>query len=129
MSTETPAIAAILTVFNQVEGARRCVEALLAQTVPPTRIWVLFNGTAKNSAVADGFAEKFRQQRRVEVLRSPENVGNAGGIKLATRAALDSGADWIWIVEDDALPHRDSLAKLLSAGMKPDRVYGSTIID
>lgn len=122
-------ISAVLTVFNQTEGARRCVQALLDQTVSLTRICVLFNGTTNNRAAADAFAEMFKAESRIILLRSPENIGNAGGIKLAMRAALAAGADWIWTVEDDALPHRDALERLLAAGMKTDCVYGSTIVD
>jgi rhamnopyranosyl-N-acetylglucosaminyl-diphospho-decaprenol beta-1,3/1,4-galactofuranosyltransferase len=129
MATDNPVIAAVLTVFNQIEGARRCVESLLAQTVPLTHICVLFNGTAKNAALADDFANAFAYKPNVGVLRSRENVGNAGGIRLAMRAAMEQRADWIWIVEDDALPHQDALERLLAAGMKTDCVYGSTIVD
>jgi rhamnopyranosyl-N-acetylglucosaminyl-diphospho-decaprenol beta-1,3/1,4-galactofuranosyltransferase len=129
MVTANLSVAAVLTVFNQADGARRCVESLLSQSMPLTRICVLFNGTARNGVVADVFAEQFRQQPNVEVLRSPENIGNAGGVKLAMRAALNRGTDWIWIVEDDALPHRDALERLLAAGMKTDCVYGSLIVD
>ena len=122
-------VAAVLTVFNQIEGARKCVDSLLSQTAPLAHICVLFNGTAKNGALADSFAKEFQGQPTVQVLRSQENVGNAGGVKLAMRAALDRGADWIWIVEDDALPHRDALERLLFAGMKTNSVYGSLIVD
>jgi len=122
-------VAATLTVFNQVEGACKCVEALLAQTTPLANICILFNGTAKSGAIADQFAERFQQHPSVQILRSPENIGNAGGVKLAMRAALNHGADWIWIVEDDALPHRDALERLLNAGAKSDCVYGSLIVD
>jgi GT2 family glycosyltransferase len=122
-------VAAALTVFNQVEGACKCVEALLAQTTPLVNICILFNGTAKSGALADQFAERFQQHASVQILRSPENIGNAGGVRIAMGAALNHGADWIWIVEDDALPHRDALERLLNAGAKTDRVYGSLIID
>jgi GT2 family glycosyltransferase len=121
--------AATLTVFNQVEGACKCVEALLAQTTPLANICILFNGTAKSGALADQFATRFQQHASVQILRSPENIGNAGGVRIAMRAALNHGADWIWIVEDDALPQRDALERLLSAGAKTDCVYGSLIID
>ncbi|HWY52681.1 MAG TPA: glycosyltransferase [Chthoniobacterales bacterium] len=129
MATDNYSIAAVMTVFNQVEGARRCVQSLLAQTASLARICVLFNGTAKNGALADAFAAEFHERPNVHVLRSPENIGNAGGVKLAMRAAMDLGADWIWIVEDDALPHHNALERLLVAGMKTDCVYGSLIID
>ena len=122
-------VAAVLTVFNQIDGAGRCVESLLSQTTPLAQICVLFNGTAKNEALADAFSENFRNQPKVHVLRSPENIGNGAGLKLAMRAALEAGADWIWLVEDDALPHQDALERLLAAGMKPDCVYGSNVID
>jgi len=118
-----------MTVFNQIEGARKCVESLLNQTAPLAHICVLFNGTAKNEALAEAFAESFRSQPKVHILRSRENIGNAGGAKLAMSAALELGADWIWIVEDDALPHRDALEQLIRAGMKTDCTYGSLIVD
>lgn len=127
--TKKPSIAAVLTVFNQTAGARQCIESLLAQTAPLAHICVLINGTAKNNSIPDNLAAAFKEQPSVRVLCSPENIGNAGGIKLAMRAALDLGADWIWIVEDDALPHRDALERLVAAGMKTDCVYGSLIID
>src|SRR5438270_1113988 len=129
MATDNYSIAAVMTVFNQVEGARRCLESLLGQTRPLAQICVLFNGTAKSGSLADDFAKAFADKPNVRVLRSRENIGNAGGVKLAMRAALDLGADWIWIVEDDALPHHDALERLLDAGMKTDCVYGSLIID
>jgi GT2 family glycosyltransferase len=119
----------VLTVFNQTEGARKCVDSLLAQTTPLAHICILFNGTAKSGALADQFAERFQQHASVQILRSPENIGNAGGVRLAMCAALNHGADWIWIVEDDALPHHDALERLLNAGGKTDCVYGSLIID
>jgi len=118
-----------MTVFNQIEGACKCVEVLLAQTVAVQNVCILFNGTAKNGALADAFAEQFRHKTRVHLLRSPANIGNGPGLRLAMRAALELGADWIWMVEDDVLPHSDALERLSAVGMKTDCVYGSVVID
>ena len=51
--------------------------------------------------------------------KSEINLGGAGGFSFAILSALASGADWIWIMDDDACPvGADCLRQLLAAAEK-----------
>ena len=50
----------------------------------------------------------------VDYVRSEANLGGAGGFSLAILKAVASGADWIWMMDDDAEPaDPECLATLL----------------
>ncbi|PNU04766.1 hypothetical protein A8V01_18590 [Novosphingobium guangzhouense] len=51
----------------------------------------------------------------VDVCRLAENTGAAGGFNLATRLAVASGADHIWLMDDDVIPEPQALEQLLAA--------------
>ncbi len=41
------------------------------------------------------------------------NVGGSGGFYTGIKAAYESGADWIWCMDDDVFPREDCLDRLL----------------
>jgi rhamnopyranosyl-N-acetylglucosaminyl-diphospho-decaprenol beta-1,3/1,4-galactofuranosyltransferase len=47
------------------------------------------------------------------VVRLPENTGASGGFAAGLAAALGIGRSWIWIMDDDSLPDRDALERLM----------------
>jgi GT2 family glycosyltransferase len=57
------------------------------------------------------------------------NSGGAGGFSDGLGTALDHGADWIWMMDDDAAPHPDALAELLAIADDTSCIYGSTAVN
>jgi rhamnopyranosyl-N-acetylglucosaminyl-diphospho-decaprenol beta-1,3/1,4-galactofuranosyltransferase len=52
----------------------------------------------------------------ITYIRSEANLGGAGGFSFAILSAIASGADWVWIMDDDAHPEDPAcLATLLAA--------------
>jgi rhamnopyranosyl-N-acetylglucosaminyl-diphospho-decaprenol beta-1,3/1,4-galactofuranosyltransferase len=49
----------------------------------------------------------------VEVVTLPINTGGAGGFAAGIRAAMESGAGWVWLMDDDGVPDPSCLAELL----------------
>lgn len=49
----------------------------------------------------------------VKQVRSEANLGGAGGFSLAILEALASGADWVWLMDDDANPVGDDCLQTL----------------
>ena len=47
----------------------------------------------------------------LQVIRSEENLGGAGGFHLGVRAAYDAGWDRIWLMDDDVVPAPDCLER------------------
>jgi len=45
----------------------------------------------------------------IDYTRLPSNTGGAGGFHEGVKRAMELGADWIWIMDDDAEPYADAL--------------------
>jgi GT2 family glycosyltransferase len=56
------------------------------------------------------------------VVRSPVNLGYAGGSNLGIRTALQRGADYVWLLNNDAIIEPDSLTKLVAFGERYTRI-------
>ena len=52
---------------------------------------------------------------QVDVIRSELNTGGAGGFAFALEVALRFDSDWLWLMDDDAIPQTDALEKLMMA--------------
>jgi GT2 family glycosyltransferase len=82
---------------------------LLSQTRPPELILVFDNGgpEAAEETLWD-------LAGRIEVVRSPKNLGGAGGFACGLRLVMERGADWAWLMDDDAVPEAEALAQLIT---------------
>lgn len=118
---------AVVVSYNRKALLQQCLNALVAQTVRPEKILVVDN------ASTDGTLEMLRQegwlrQPGVELHPLSENSGGAGGFSAGLRFALDGGASWVWMMDDDAAPHPNALEELLRAVEREGDVYGSLAV-
>jgi GT2 family glycosyltransferase len=109
-----PSVVAGLVTYNRKELLVEALQALLAQTHPVDKVFVIDN------ASTDGTPELLRERGLldrddVELVRMAENRGGAGGFAKAVEVARETGADWIWLQDDDAAPAPDAIATLLAA--------------
>ncbi|GAA6756682.1 hypothetical protein Thermus77420_21580 [Thermus thalpophilus] len=110
-------VCAVIVTHNRKELLRECLRAVLAQTRPVDHILVVDN--ASTDGTADMLREEFSQ---VEVLRLPENQGGAGGFHEGMKRAYELGYEWMWLMDDDALPSRTALEELLLFSEEADVV-------
>ena len=122
-----PAVAAIVPTFNRKALLVQCLQALLAQSQPLWRIVVMDN------ASTDGTEDVLREvgllaNPIIHYARLPENIGGAGGSAHGMQLALAAGAEWFWLLDDDAMAEPDALAALLAVEPQPEHVYGSSAV-
>jgi GT2 family glycosyltransferase len=99
--------------WNTAAVTLECITSLLAMHSNPfisVKIVVIDNGSAEAdwallSAGMAGLA--------VTLVRQPANLGFAGGHNIAMQMALDMQADFIWLVNSDAMVDQDCLVKLV----------------
>lgn len=104
-------VTAVVLTYNRRDLVQQCLQALLAQSRPVDRIIVVDNASTDDTAeVLAGFVSD-----RLAVRRLPENVGAAGGFHEAMRLGHVSGADFVWVMDDDVIPAPDALSELLRA--------------
>lgn len=120
-------IAAVVVTFNRKELLKECLQALLRQTRPLDEIIVIDN------ASSDGTNQMVRSEfPQVTYVRLPENIGGAGGFHEGMKLAYEKGHDWIWVMDDDAIPAIDALEQLLKfEHLQEEDVYAlaSTVIN
>lgn len=104
-------VCAVVITYNRRELLDQCLEAIAAQTHACEKIVVIDN------ASTDGTFEMLavKWSSRVEVYALPHNTGAAGGFNAGMRMAHRTGAEAIWVMDDDVIPEPDALERLLAA--------------
>src|SRR5262245_64755150 len=105
----TPADVAVLVLnWNKRDVTLACVASLTAADLGGATIWVVDNGSA------DGSVEAIRARfPAVRTVALPENRGYAGGNNAGIRAALETGARAVLLLNNDTEVARDFLSPLL----------------
>lgn len=117
----------IIVTFNRKALLQRCLTAMVAQTRKPDRIVVVDN------ASTDGTREMLSEsgwmgRDDIELLALADNTGGAGGFAAGIDLAVRCGADWIWIMDDDAVPDCEALASVLDQAQSSRNLYGSLAV-
>jgi rhamnopyranosyl-N-acetylglucosaminyl-diphospho-decaprenol beta-1,3/1,4-galactofuranosyltransferase len=102
-------VIAVVITLDRPETASRCLSSILHGFRRPDRIVVIDNG----SAIPYTPPEEYR--RDVDVVRLEHNTGPAGGAAVGQQKALDLGADWVWMLDDDTVVDADALSRLMQA--------------
>ena len=104
-------LVAVVLSWNGREDTLACLESLRGiETV------CVDNGSGDGSA--DAVAERFPE---VELIRTEVNLGFAAGNNVGIRRALDRGADWVLLLNNDALAEDGLVAALeRAAAARPD---------
>ncbi|GAB3532526.1 glycosyltransferase family 2 protein [Arthrobacter tecti] len=102
---ETVAVAAVT--FDRPGDVQTLLEALSHQDHPLVSVALVDSGTQDVASIAAQSAAP------VNYIRSNSNLGGAGGFSLAILSAMASGADWIWIMDDDAHPEDTTVLRSL----------------
>ncbi|MCG1054016.1 glycosyltransferase [Mycetohabitans sp. B5] len=102
-------IAAVVVTHNRAQLLEDALRALFAQTCALQFIVVVDNASSPETAqVLQGF-------ENVDVLRLEENVGGAGGFAAGVERAMMHGADWMLLLDDDAIAKPDLVERLVDA--------------
>ncbi len=115
-----PTVTIIIVNWNGAHFIERCLSSLVSQTVPAHEIILVDN------ASSDASLEIVRRFPSVRVLAQGKNLGFARANNLAVEAA-DKNAEWIALLNPDAVAEQDWLARLIAATKcKPDvAAFGS----
>lgn len=124
---KSPRVAAVFATMNRAGVAVACVRALAAQNLPPELVVVADNVSTDNTAAA--LEALGGLPFPLEILRMPENRGNAGGVEAAMELAFAKGADAVWILDDDSWPRPGALSALLRDTWNPAIVRHALQVD
>jgi GT2 family glycosyltransferase len=99
-------VLAIVLTFEAPEHLARCIDALLAQSLPPSEILVIDNASSVAAALP-------RMHIPAGVLQLPENIGPAGGYAVGLTQFLGSTHQYAWVMDDDVRAEPECLRSLI----------------
>lgn len=106
-------VTCIIVTYNRKELLKECLYAILNQTISIENLLIIDN------ASTDGTMEMLKDEgflsKRGFIYHLMEtNLGGSGGFYEGMRRA-PKDTDWLWIMDDDTIPNKDCLEKLLVA--------------
>jgi GT2 family glycosyltransferase len=121
-----PLVFVIVINYNGSKYLRTCFSSLEKQTYRNYRIVMLDNASTDSSA--EFTAKNFP---KVSIIQTKENFGFAKGNNLAIKSALDQGADYIFLVNNDTEAEPNLLEKLVSAAESEESIgiLGPAVFD
>ena len=116
----TPSLVYVVIVnFNRAADTLECLASLARQKAPPAKVCLALKTLVVDNGSQDGSPAKIEAAfPSVEQLHLPDNLGFAGGYNAGIRYALEKGAGWILIVNNDTILAQDCLYQLLEQASK-----------
>ncbi len=100
-------VAIVVVTYNRADLLEPMLAGLTKLDPAPDAVIVVDNASSDRTPQVLAAAD-------VQVIRSEENLGGAGGFHLGVRAAYEQGFDRIWLMDDDVIPAPECLGVLLS---------------
>ena len=99
-----PSVSIIILNYNGRDDTLACLRSMEHLTYPNAQVIVIDNGST------DGSAEAFRTQHpRFTLVETGANLGFTGGNNIGIRHALEQGADYIMLLNNDTIVAPDML--------------------
>lgn len=97
--------------YNGKATLKQCLQSVYQLSYPNFEVVVIDNDSK------DGSLEEAKHLfSRAHFIKNDTNLGFAAGNNVGIRFALEKGADYIWLVNNDAKVEKDALTKLIDAG-------------
>ncbi len=120
-----PVVFIVLLNWNGLSDTDACLGSLAGLDYPNYRVVVVDNASSDGSE-----AELRRRHPGLTLLQSGANLGFAGGNNVGLRYALDNGAEYVWLLNNDTVVEPDALTQLVEKMQRePDLgLCGSTLL-
>ena len=113
----TPLVACIVLNTNRREDTLECLRSLGDGTYANLLIVLLDCGST------DGSVEAVRSAfPGVRIIELERNLGYAGNNNVGIRAAVEAGADWVFVLNEDTVLAPDCVARLVEEGQRDPRI-------
>jgi hypothetical protein len=112
-----PKVSIILLNFNSYQDTNDCLVSLDNCTYQNFDIWIVDN--ASND---DSVEKLLHQHSKCHYILSTENKGFSGGCNLGSKAALEAGADYLLMLNNDTVVDPDFLMYLVHLAERKEKV-------
>lgn len=117
----------VIVSYNRKELLVKCLEAIFQQSYAYEKI-ILVDNASTDGTIEYLASKKILDNSNLILLKQIENRGGAGGFSAGMKYAFEHGADYVWMMDDDAEPHQTALEKLMKHAT-PNHIYGSLAVN
>jgi GT2 family glycosyltransferase len=124
-STQRPQAAIVIVNWNGHEDTRLCLESLRLAGYRPLRVIVVDNGST-----IPGIDEIESEYPEVDVIKAGRNLGFSGGNNIGIIHALEAGAEYIGLLNNDTIVAEnflEPLIEVLEADLTTGAVSGTIL--
>lgn len=122
----SPAVYIIILNWNGWKDTLVCIESAKNLDYPNFKIIVVDNASTNDSVqrISDAHPD-------IKLLLSPANLGFAGGNNIGIEFAIRSGADYVWLLNNDARAASDALTHMVRLAESDGKIgaVGSMILN
>jgi hypothetical protein len=116
---ELPLVYAVVVNWNGREDLLQCLSSLEKTEYPGSRLKV----TVIDNASVDGSRAAVRERfPKVSLLENSRNLGYVAAVHIGAAKALDQGADYLWVFNNDVAVAPDALRALVAAAEGDARI-------
>jgi GT2 family glycosyltransferase len=122
----SPRVWVLVLSWNNWTDTNECLASLRLLDYAASRVLVLDNGSTDGSVL--WIQERFPE---FEIIELGENLGFAKANNVGIRLALEGGADYIWLLNNDTVVHPGALRAMVEKAERDPRIgaVGSAIYD
>jgi GT2 family glycosyltransferase len=120
-------IATVILNFNGAKDTLECISSLIGQTSPDFNNEIIMVDNASNESSVDLIKKKYPQ---IQIIVNKTNLGYAQGNNVGIQKALNTGADYVFILNNDTKVDLQCLQNLFnfsethkSAGLLSPKIY------
>lgn len=106
-----PSLYIVVLNYRGAEDTIECVSSIQNMDYENYVIVIVDNNSRDGSE--EIFREKFQKINNIIILQSGKNLGFAGGNNIGISYALEHGADYICVLNNDVILQRDTLQKMI----------------
>lgn len=123
---------AVIVTYNRVDKLKRAIAAVDSQHSAVRSIIVVDNASTDGT---DEFLRQAQTRSPLEVVRLERNIGGAGGFAEGMLRGYTSGADFVWLMDDDCYPDANALGTLCEgyrdavAELGPDVPFACSVVE
>lgn len=114
-------VIAVVVTYNRKELLKEAIEALLNQEYNNCDVLIVDNASTDGTRE---YIDELLKDARVHYENTGANLGGAGGFNYGMKRACQMGCDFVWVMDDDCIVHKNSLTELLNADKQLNGNYG-----
>jgi GT2 family glycosyltransferase len=113
----SPRVTCVVVNWNGWQDTVECLHSLRQQDYDALEVIVVDNGSTNDSC-----GRILEAHPWVTVIEEKRNLGFPSGCNVGTRLALQSGAEYVWLLNNDTIAPPDTLKKLLRRASANPRI-------